>query len=143
MAHPVSDKGFTVLEMISAVVMIAVLAVIYFLMVGSYKDRRMNELAAKCLRQAKEAQEEFFAKEYRYFDADISANNGEELLTVPGHTKPEVKVPAGVVLSLKAVGDEKKAFVGHAFYMGSTVLHRYDSRQGKMTTVPRVQDGTG
>ncbi len=143
MAHPRSEKGFTVLEMISAVVMISVLAVIYFVMVGSYKDRRMNEMAAKCLTQAKEAQEEFFAQEYRYFDADISANNGEEILTIPGHTKPEVKVPAGVVLSLKAVGDDKKAFVGHAFYMGSKVLHRYDSRQGKMSTVPRVQDGTG
>lgn len=143
MTYARSQKGFTVLEMVSAVVIVVGLAVTYFVMIGSYSDRRMNELAAKCLRQAKGAEEEFFAKEYRYFDADVSANNGDTILPIPGHTKPEVKIPAKVVLSLRTVGAEKKAFVGHAFYMGSKVLHRYDSRLGKMTTVPRVQDESG
>ncbi|MFH0822776.1 MAG: hypothetical protein V2B18_08480, partial [Pseudomonadota bacterium] len=55
-----TQSGFTIVEMASAVLTITCLAVIYFVMVDSYKDRRMNEQAAKVLMQAALVQEQFF-----------------------------------------------------------------------------------
>jgi hypothetical protein len=47
------------------------------------------------------------------------------------------------VLSLKSQGKDTPAFTGYAFYMGSKVLHKYDSRSGKMVTVNRGLDDAG
>lgn len=136
-----SKAGFTILEMIIVVCTICVLIAIYYVMVDSYKDRRMSELAAKVLMQAARAQEDYFAKEHRYFEAEVSGNGGEMFLTTPGGTRTTVKVPSNVILSLKPQGNEN--FIGYAFYTGSKVIHRYDSKTGKITTASRVQDDTG
>jgi len=136
-----SKAGFTIVEMIIAMSIICVLVAIYYFMVDSYKDRRMGELAAKVLMQAQRAEEEYFAKEHRYFDAEVSGNGGETFLTTPGGARTTVRVPSNVILSLKTRGSEN--FVGYAFYTGSKVIHRYDSKTGKITTASRVQDETG
>jgi len=138
-----SAAGFTVLEMVCAVLIVTVLAVIYFLMMDSYKDRRSSEVAAKVLMQSARVEEEFFAKEHRYFDAEVAGSGGETYLVTPSGEKSSVAVPTNVILSLRAVGPDKIAFVGNSFYTGSKVLHRYDSRTGKMTTVSRTQDEAG
>jgi len=103
----------------------------------------MSEQAAKALMLAARVQEEFFAKEHRYFDAEVSGNGGDAYLTTPTGGKTDVKIPLNVVLSLKSRGKDKAAFTGHAFYMGSKVVHQYNSETGKMTTVPRGQDQAG
>jgi len=138
-----SRAGFTIVEMIVAMCVICALIAIYYVMVDSYKDRRMSELAAKVLMQAQRAQEDYFAKEHRYFDAEVSGNGGDVFLTTPGGTRTTVRVPSNVILSLKTQGNEKRAFLGYAFYTGSKVIHRYDSKTGKITTASRVQDDTG
>ncbi len=143
MKKDASQAGFTVLEMIIGFAIIVVLGSIYYLMVDSYKDRRMSEMAAKVLMQAAKAQEEFFAKEQRYFDAEVSGNGGEVYLTTPGGIRTSVRVPANIVLSLKVQGKEKKEFFGYAFFTGGKLLHRYDSKTGKITTANRAQDETG
>lgn len=131
------------MEMIAVVAIISLLATIYFFVVESYKDRRMSEQAAKVLMQAARAQEEFFASEHRYFDAEVSGNGGNVYLAAPGGAKTSVHVPANVTVSLKAQGKEKREFIGYAFYSGSKVLHRYDSKTGRITTAQRVRDDTG
>lgn len=138
-----SRAGVTILEMMAVVVIISLLATIYFFMVESYKDRRMSEQAAKVLVQAARAQEEFFAAEHRYFDAEVSGNGGNVYLTAPGGAKTSVHVPASVTLTLKAQGKDKREFMGYAFYSGSKVVHRYDSKTGKITTSQRVRDEAG
>lgn len=138
-----SRAGFTIVEMIVAMCVICALIAIYYVMVDSYKDRRMSELAAKVLMQAARAQEDFFAKEHRYFEAELSGNGGDVFLTTPAGTRTTVRVPSNIILSLKTQGSEKRAFLGYAFYGGSKVIHRYDSRTGKITTASRVQDDTG
>lgn len=139
----ISRKGFTAIEMVVAIGIITILAVIYFAMVDSYRDRRMNEQAAKVLMQAAKAQEEFFAKEHRYFDADVSGNGGGTLLKTPGGGRTRVRVPSDVILRLKVQGPENREFVGYAYYSQSKVLHRYDSKTGKMSTVPRAREDAG
>jgi len=136
-----STKGFTILEMVWAVLVLAVLSAVYFFLVDSYRERRAGEQAAKVLMLAARAQEDFFAREHRYFDAEVSGN-GDVFLVTPDGRKTGVQVPPKVILSLKSRKD-KTGFTGHAFYMGSKVLHRYDSETGKMTTVSRTQDDTG
>lgn len=138
-----SNGGFTIVEMVCAVAVIALLSAIYFYMIDSYRERRMSEQAAKVLMLAQKAQEDFFAKEHQYFDAEVAAQGDPVYLVAPDGQKTSVLVPPRVILSLKTRGAEKKAFTGHAFYMGSTVLHRYDSKTGKMTTISRIQDETG
>jgi prepilin-type N-terminal cleavage/methylation domain-containing protein len=138
-----SQAGITVVEMMVAVAVICVLATVYFMMVDSYRHRRMSEQAAKVLMQAARAEEQYFAKEHRYFDADVSGNGGGAFLIAPGGDKTSVRVPQAVILSLKAQGKDKRHFIGYAFFTGSKVLHRYDSQTGKMTTAQRVQDVTG
>ena len=138
-----SRKGFTAIEMVVAIGIVAILAIIYFAMVDSYRDRRMNEQAAKVLMQAAKAQEEFFAKEHQYFDADVSGNGGGTVLKTPGGGQTSVRVPSDVTLRLKAQGAEKREFVGYAYYSESKVLHRYDSTTGKMSTVPRAREDAG
>jgi prepilin-type N-terminal cleavage/methylation domain-containing protein len=138
-----AEAGFTVLEMVWAVAVIAVMSTIYFFMVESYKERRLSEQAAKVLMLAARAEEEFFAKEQYYFDAELSGNGGETHLVMPDGRKTTVLVPERIVLSIKVRGKEKKAFTGHAFYTGSEILHRYDSEKGKIVTVSRVQDKSG
>ncbi|MBI4963915.1 MAG: prepilin-type N-terminal cleavage/methylation domain-containing protein [Desulfomonile tiedjei] len=135
--------GFTVLEMAAAIAIIAALATIYFFLMDSYKERRMSEQAARVLMLAARVQEEFFAKEHRYFDAEVSGNGGDAFLTTPEGRKTDVKVPPNVVLSLKSRGTGKAAFTGQAFYLGGKVLHQYTSETGKMTTVSRAQDQAG
>lgn len=137
------DPGFTVLEMIFAIALIAVLSTIYFLLIDSYGERRMSEQAARVLMLAARAQEEFFAKEHYYFDAEIAGNSAETYLTAPDGKRIEVRIPPKVVLTLKSRGKDKAAFTGQAFYSGSKVLHRYDSETGKMTTTSRMQDQMG
>lgn len=143
MAKSRVDAGFTVVEMIAAVAIITALAVIYFIMVDSYNERRMSELSAKVLMQAAQVQEEYFAKQHRYFDADVQGNGGDTFLSAPSGEKTTVRVPSKVVLSIRSVGADKTEFVGHSFYTGSKVLHRYDSRTGKITTASRAQEETG
>jgi prepilin-type N-terminal cleavage/methylation domain-containing protein len=138
-----SAAGFTVLEMLTAVVVLGVLSAMYYVMVESYQERRMSEQAAKVLMLAARAQEEYFAKEHRYFDAEVSANGGDANLITPEGSKTKVTVPARVVLSLKTKGKERTAFVGHAFFSGSKVAHRYDSDTGKIVSVQRTQDDAG
>jgi Tfp pilus assembly protein PilE len=138
-----SEAGVTVLEMAVALAVISLLVGIYLVMVDSYKDRRMSEQAAKVLMQAALVQEEYFAKEHQYFDAEIAGAGGSAVLTTPGGEKTPVHVPRNVTLSLKTEGNEKRAFVGYSFYAGSKVLHRYDSKTGKITTAPRARDDTG
>ena len=138
-----SNAGVTVLEMTDAFAVISLLAGIYLVMVDSYKDRRMSEQAAKVLMQAALVQEEYFAKEHRYFDAEIAGAGGSAVLTTPGGARTQVHVPASVTLSMKTQGQEKREFVGYAFYSGSKILHRYDSKSGKITTAPRAREDTG
>jgi prepilin-type N-terminal cleavage/methylation domain-containing protein len=138
-----SQAGITVVEMMVAVAIICILATVYFMIVDSYRHRRMSEQAAKVLMQAARAEEQYFAKEHRYFDADVSGNGGGAFLTTPGGGKTSVRVPQAVILSLKAQGKDNRHFIGYAFFTGSKILHRYDSQTGKMTTAARIQDGTG
>lgn len=138
-----SEAGFTVLEMVWAVAVIAIMSTIYFFMVDSYRERRLSEQAAKVLMLAARAEEEFFAKEHYYFDAELSGNGGATYLVTPDGRKTTVMVPERIVLSLKVRGKDKTAFIGHAFYTGSEILHRYDSEKGKIVTVSRVQDKSG
>lgn len=138
-----SQSGFTGTEMVFAVLMIAVLAAIYFLMLDSYRDRRMSEQAAKVLMLSARAQEEFFAKEHRYFDAEVSGDSGDGfLVTADGH-RTSVQVPYRVVVSLKSRGHDRAGFSGQAYYKGSDFLHQYDSENGKIVTVRRNRDETG
>jgi prepilin-type N-terminal cleavage/methylation domain-containing protein len=109
-----SRKGFTAIEMVVAIGIVAILAIIYFAMVDSYRDRRMNEQAAKVLMQAAKAQEDFFAKEHQYFDADVSGNGEGTVLKTPGGHQTSVRVPTDVTLRIKAQGPEKREFVGYA-----------------------------
>jgi prepilin-type N-terminal cleavage/methylation domain-containing protein len=143
MKSPGANAGFTILEMIFAIALIAALSTMYFFLIDSYRERRMSEQAARVLMLAARAQEEFFAKEKVYFDTEIAANSTESYLTTPDGQKTDVRVPPKVVLTLKARGKDKTAFTGQAFYSGSKVLHRYDSATGKMTTISRTQDETG
>jgi prepilin-type N-terminal cleavage/methylation domain-containing protein len=138
-----SQNGFTILEMASAVLIIAVLSVLYFLLTDSYRERRMSEQAAKALMLSARAEEDYFAKEHRYFDAEISGAGGGQYLSTPDGRKTSVHIPPKVVLRLKTQTREKPAFTGYAFFMGSKVLHKYDSTTGKMTTVVRGQDEAG
>jgi prepilin-type N-terminal cleavage/methylation domain-containing protein len=138
-----SAAGFTILEMVVSILIVAVLAGIYFIMIDSYSERRAGEQAAKVLIQAARAEEDYFAKQHRYFDAEISGSKDEVCLATPEGGKTTVRVPANVVLSLKAQGEEKKEFNGYAFFVGSRLLHRYSSKTGKITTSSRGQDNTG
>ncbi len=140
---PRSQTGFTILEMVSAVLIIVVLSVIYFLLTDSYRERRMSEQAARALMMSARAEEDFFAKEHYYFDAEVLGNGGDVFLTTPDGRKTSVHIPPKVVLHLKTQGKDKPVFTGYAFYMGSKVLHKYDSSTGKMTTVSRGQDEAG
>jgi prepilin-type N-terminal cleavage/methylation domain-containing protein len=135
-----SESGFTILEMVCAVAIIAVLSVIYFFLIDSYRERRMSEQAARVLMLAAKAEEDFFAKQHQYFDAEVSSSGGDAFLSTPDGKPTTVQIPSKVVLSLKARGKDKTAFTGHSFYSGSKILHRYDSEAGKMTTVSRAQD---
>jgi prepilin-type N-terminal cleavage/methylation domain-containing protein len=138
-----SEAGFTILEMVCAIAIIAVLSVIYFSLIDSYRERRMSEQAARVLMLAAKAEEDFFAKQHHYFDAELSGNGDDVFLSTPDGKQTKVQIPPKVTLSLKARGKDKTAFTGQSFYSASKVLHRYDSEAGKMTTVSRVQDGTG
>jgi hypothetical protein len=92
---------------------------------------------------AARAEEDFFAKEHRYFDAEVSGTGTDmHLTTAEGH-KTSVLVPPKVFLSVKSRGKEGAAFTGQAFYSGSKLLHRYDSETGKISTIPRTQDDSG
>ena len=137
------QAGFTVLEMAFAIVIIALLSAIYFFLIDSYSERRMSEQAAKVLMLAAKAQEDYFAKEHRYFDAEVAGQGTDLYLSAPDGRKTDVLVPGKVILSLKTRGKEKTAFTGYAFYTGSKVLHRYDSETGKVTTSSRTQDDAG
>lgn len=131
------ESGFALLEMVSAIFIIAVLSVIYFLMIDSYRERRMSEQAAKSLMLAARAQEEYFAREHRYFDAEVSSKSRDSSLTFPGGAKTNVVVPTGVTLNLKTKGAERAAFSGEAFYGGGRIVHRYDSETGRIATYQR------
>ncbi len=138
--NPRNDQsGFALLEMVSAILIIAILSVIYFLMIDSYRERRMSEQAAKALMLAARAQEEYFAREHRYFDAEVSSKSKDSNLNFPGGTKTNVVVPMGVTLHLKTRGAERSAFVGEAFYGGSRIVHKYDSEHGRIATHHRGQ----
>lgn len=138
-----SQTGFTILEMVSAVLIIGVLSVIYFFLTDSYRERRMSEQAARVLMLSARAEEDYFAREHRYFDAEVLGNGGDQYLSTPDGRKTSVSIPPKVVLHLKTEARDKPAFTGYAFFMGSKVLHKYDSTTGKMTTVVRGQDETG
>lgn len=138
--NPRNDQsGFALLEMVSAILIIAILSVIYFLMIDSYRERRMSEQAAKALMLSARAQEEYFAREHRYFDAEVSSKSKDSNLNFPGGTKTNVVVPMGVTLQLKTRGAERSAFTGEAFYGGSGIVHKYDSEQGRIVTHNRGQ----
>ncbi|MBI5569703.1 MAG: prepilin-type N-terminal cleavage/methylation domain-containing protein [Desulfomonile tiedjei] len=137
-----SDRGFTVLEMVWALAVIAALGAIYFFFLESYKERRTGEQAAKVLMLAARAEEDYFAKELQYFDAEVSGNGGDTYLKFPDGKNSSVRVPERIVLSLKARDASRKAFTGHAFYTGGDVLHKYDSESGKIVTVSRIQEKT-
>lgn len=143
MRKPKHQEGFTVIELLCAIAIIAVLSTIYFFLVNSYAERRMSEQAAKVLMLAARAEEEFFAKEHRYFDAEVSGNGTDVYLATSEGQKTPVLVPHKVFLSVKSRGKEKAAFAGQAFYSGSKLLHSYDSETGKITTGPRTQDDSG
>ena len=138
-----SSRGFTLLEMVWAVLVVAGLSVVYFFLLDSYQERRMSEQAAKVLMLAARTQEEFFARQHYYFDAEISGNAGDVYLTTPDGKKTAVQIPSHVVLHLKTKDKERTAFTGQAFFTGSKTLHRYDSESGKMTTIPRNQAESG
>lgn len=143
MTETKAESGFTIVEMVCAIAVITILCGIYFFMIDSYRERRMSEQAAKVLMTAAQAQEKYFTREHRYFDAEVTGNGGDVVVVTPDGEKTSVSVPPNVVLSLKSQGPEKTAFTGHAFYTGSTFIHRYDSTTGKMTTVMRHQDDAG
>jgi len=143
MKTPRYQAGFTVLEMVCAIAIIAVLSAIYFFLINSYGERRMSEQAAKVLMLVARAEEEYFAKEHRYFDTEVSGNGTDVYLTTPEGQKTAVVVPPKVSVSVTSRGKDKAAFTGHAYYSGSKFMHRYDSDTGKMTTVPRTQDDSG
>ena len=143
MKTPRYQAGFTVIELVCAIAIIAVLSSIYFFLVNSYGERRMSEQAAKVLMLAARAEEEFFAKEHRYFDAEVPGNGTDMHLATPEGQKTPVLVPPKVFLSVRSRGKDKAAFTGQAFYSGSKLLHRYDSETGKITTIPRTQDDSG
>ncbi|MFH1116199.1 MAG: prepilin-type N-terminal cleavage/methylation domain-containing protein [Pseudomonadota bacterium] len=134
------NAGFTVVEMVCAIAVIAILSGTYFFMIDSYRDRRMSEQAAKVLMLAAQAQEKYFSREHRYFDTEVTGNGTDVYVVTPNGERTSVLVPPNVVLSLKSRGVEKVAFTGHAFYTGSALIHKYDSATGKMQTVPRRQD---
>jgi prepilin-type N-terminal cleavage/methylation domain-containing protein len=138
-----SQTGFTILEMVSAIFIIAVLSATYFLLTNSYKERRMSEQAARVLMMSAQAEENYFAKQMHYFDAEVTGTSADSYLTTPDGHKTSVHIPRRVVLHLKAEGTDKPSFSGYAFYIGSKVLHKYDSTTGKMTTVNRGQDDAG
>lgn len=138
-----SEGGFTIVEMAVAVVTLGILSAIYLLMTEGYRERRMSEQAAKALMLAAKAQEEFFAKEHRYFDAEVSGNGDHVYLVTPDGNKTNVLIPPKVVVSVKTRGGSKPAFTGQAFYLGSKALHRYDSETGKITTVSRYREDSG
>jgi Tfp pilus assembly protein PilE len=135
-----SSKGLTTIEMIFAIVTIAVLTGIYLFMVDSYKYRRMGEQAAKVLMLAAKVQEDFFAREHHYFDAEISGNSVDGYLMTPDGQKTNVQIPPSVVLSMKSQGKDKTAFTGTAYYQGGKFVHYYDSTTGKITTSERRPD---
>jgi prepilin-type N-terminal cleavage/methylation domain-containing protein len=138
-----SSQGFTLLEMVWAVLVVAGLSVVYFFLLDSYQERRMSEQAAKVLMLAARTQEEFFARQHYYFDTEITGNGGDVWLTTPDGKKTTVQIPSHVVLRLKTKDKERTAFTGQAFFTGSKTLHRYDSESGKMTTIPRNQAESG
>jgi prepilin-type N-terminal cleavage/methylation domain-containing protein len=138
-----SHGGFTILEMISAVAIIAALSVIYLFLLDGYKERRMSEQAAKTLMLAAKVQEDFFVKEHKYFDVEITGNGSELYLSTPDGVKTMVRIPPKVVLSLKTRAKDKPAFTGVAFFVGSKSLHKYDSETGKMVTIVRNADEMG
>lgn len=135
-----STKGLTTVEMIFAIVAIAVLAGIYLFLVDSYKYRRMGEQAAKVLVLAAKAQEDFFAREHYYFDAEASGSSGEGYLMTPDGQKTNVQIPQSVVLNMKSQGKDRAAFTGIAYYQGGKFVHYYDSTTGKITTSQRSPD---
>lgn len=136
-------SGLTSIEMVFAIMVIAIMAGIYLFLVDSYKNRRMSEQAAKVLTQAARVQEDFFAKEHRYFDAEISGSGSDSFLLTPEGHKTTVEVPSKVHLTLKSKGKDKASFTGQAYYSGSKLLHKYDSETGKITTVLRAQEDSG
>jgi len=136
-------SGLTSVEMVFAVLVISMMVGIYLFLVDSYKNRRMSEQAAKVLMLAARAQEDFFAKEHRYFDAEISGSGGDGFLVTPEGQRTSVQVPPKVILSLKSRGKDRAAFTGQAYYADSKLLHKYDSETGKITTTDRVQDDPG
>lgn len=138
-----SAKGLTTIEMVFAIITVGLLTGIYFILVDSYKDRRMGEQAAKVLMHAARVQEEFFAREHRYFDAEVAGSSGEAFLLTPDGQKTNVQVPPRVVLNLKSRGKERAAFIGQAYYLGGKSVHKYDSETGKITTVRRNMDESG
>ncbi len=135
-----SKKGLTTIEMVFAIVTIAVLTGIYLYLVDSYKYRRMGEQAAKVLMLAAKVQEDFFAREHYYFDAEVSGSSGESYLVTPDGQKTNVQVPQSVVLRMKAKGKDRAAFTGTAYYQGGKFVHHYDSTTGKITTNERSVD---
>jgi Tfp pilus assembly protein PilE len=138
-----SHAGITVLEMMAAVSIICILVGTYYVMTDSYNARRSDELAAKALMQAARAQEEFFAKEHYYFDAQINGESGDAFLTTPDGNRTSVLVPRGVALSVKTKDKERREFEGSAFYVGSDLVHTYRSRTGKISTSVRGKEETG
>ncbi len=133
------QSGFAMLEMVSAIFIIAILSVIYFLMIDSYRERRMSEQAAKALMLAARAQEEYFAREHRYFDVEVSSKSKDSNLNFPDGVRSNVVVPMGVTLNLRTRGPERAAFSGEAFYGGSKIVHKYDSETGRINTFQRSQ----
>jgi Tfp pilus assembly protein PilE len=134
------ESGLTVVEVIFALCLITILSVVYYVLADSYKERRMSEKAAKALVLAAREQEDFFAKEHRYFDAEITATDGDAYLSTPTGVKTSVVVPPRVSLVLKAIGPEKSSFEGFAFCAGSKKVHKYESKSGKMITSQRAKD---
>lgn len=132
-----SIKGLTTIEMTFAIATIAVLTGIYVYLMDSYKYRRMGEQAAKVLMLAAKVQEDFFAREHHYFDAEVYGGTGSGYLVTPDGQKTNVQIPQSVVLRMKSEG---KAFTGTAYYQGGKFVHHYDSTKGKITTSERSPD---
>jgi prepilin-type N-terminal cleavage/methylation domain-containing protein len=135
--------GFTILEMIAGLVIIASLCVIYVLLTESYTERRMSEQAAKALMLTAKTQEDFFAKEHRYFDVEVSGNGTDTYLITPDGAKTNVFIPSKVHLTIKTRQKDKPGFVGFAYSSGSPLIHKYDSESGKIVTLQRGRDETG
>jgi prepilin-type N-terminal cleavage/methylation domain-containing protein len=138
-----SQRGLTLPELIFSIALIAILTTIYFLLVDSFSDQRLSEQAAKVLMQAAKAQEDFFIKEHRYFDAETSSASGDSNLTTSEGIKTSVLVPPRIIVSLKSRGAEKRAFSGYSYCLGGKLLHKYDSESGKIKTVQRDQGDSG